>query len=99
MISEELIEQVQKKTNLAEIISKYILLKQSRKALKGRCPFHKDETTSLMVLVESNLFKCFGCGAEGGSVDFVSRIESKGREEVALQMAEELGFSISKLSA
>jgi DNA primase len=52
-----------------------------------------------MVLVESNVFKCFGCGAEGGSVDFVSRIESKGREEVALQMAEELGFSISKLSA
>ncbi|MDB5061351.1 MAG: hypothetical protein JWP67_1194 [Mucilaginibacter sp.] len=99
MLSEELIEQVQKKVSLVEIISKYILLKQSRKALKGRCPFHKDETTSLMVQVESNVFKCFGCGAEGGPVEFVSRIESKGREEVAHKMAEELGFYISKLSA
>ena len=99
MISDELILQIQKKANLAEIISKYILLKQSRKALKGRCPFHKDETTSLMVMVEGNVFKCFGCGTEGGVVDFISKIESRSREEVAGKLAEELGFSITKLSA
>ena len=99
MVSEELIQQIQKKANLVNIASKYVLLNHSRKALKGRCPFHKDETTSLMVMIESNVFKCFGCGAEGGPVDFISRIESKTREEVAGKMAAELGFSISKLSA
>jgi DNA primase len=95
MVSEELILHIQKKANLAEVVSKYILLQQSRKALKGRCPFHNDETTSLMVMVDSNVFKCFGCGSEGGVVDFLSKIESRNRQEIAVRLAKELGLTIS----
>ncbi|GGH03894.1 CHC2 zinc finger domain-containing protein [Mucilaginibacter phyllosphaerae] len=97
-MSEELILQIQKKAGLTEVVSKYILLNNSRKVLKGRCPFHKDDTTSLMIMPESNIFKCFGCGAEGGPVDFVARIESVSREEVAGRMAKELGFTLNKFA-
>ncbi|WP_121248720.1 CHC2 zinc finger domain-containing protein [Mucilaginibacter phyllosphaerae] len=94
-MSDELINQIQKKANLVRIVSKYILLNNSRKALKGRCPFHNDDTTSLMVMTESNIFKCFGCGVEGGPVDFISRIESKPKEQAARELAEQYGFSIN----
>ena len=71
--------------NLVTIISKYILLEESRRNLKGRCPFHKDLATSLMVSPEKNIFQCFGCGKGGGPIEFVMAIEHKTREE-AIQL-------------
>lgn len=71
--------------DLVQIISKYILLQESRKNLKGRCPFHKDLATSLMVSPDKNIFQCFGCGKGGGPVEFVMAIENKTREE-AIQL-------------
>ena len=74
--------------NLVDIASKYILLQPNRKALKGKCPFHKDETTSLLIIPQSNVFKCFGCGAEGGPMEFLMRIENKNRTKVIADIAE-----------
>ena len=75
--------------NLVEIASKHILLQQSRKALKGRCPFHKDDTTSLMIIAQSNYFKCMGCGAEGGPVEFLMLIDGKTRNETVSKLAKQ----------
>jgi DNA primase len=75
------------KLNLVEIVSKHVLLQQSRKALKGKCPFHKDEITSLLVIPHSNIFKCFGCGAEGGPVEFLIGIKGKSRAEIVAELA------------
>lgn len=33
------------------------------------CPFHKEKTASLSIKNEK--YKCFGCGAYGGAIDFV----------------------------
>jgi DNA primase len=65
----------QGKATLVEIISKYVQLEASRKVLKGRCPFHQDNLTSLMVSPEKNIFKCFGCGREGGYDEFATAVK------------------------
>jgi DNA primase len=41
----------------------------------GCCPFHADDTPSLSVSVSKNLFRCFGCDAGGGVIDWVMRAE------------------------
>ncbi|WPU92037.1 CHC2 zinc finger domain-containing protein [Mucilaginibacter sabulilitoris] len=71
--------------DLVRIVSRYILLEESRRNLKGKCPFHADQATSLMVSPDKNIFQCFGCGRGGGPIDFVMAIESKTREE-AIQL-------------
>jgi DNA primase len=73
--------------DLVRIVSKYVLLEESRRHLKGRCPFHKDMATSMLVYAEKNLFQCFGCGKGGGPVEFVMAIENKSREEAIQQIA------------
>lgn len=35
------------------------------------CPFHEDDTPSLVITPQKNLFNCFGCGASGSVVDWV----------------------------
>lgn len=48
-----------------------VALKKSGKDLLGRCPFHEDETASLVVTPAKNLWHCFGCGIGGGPIDWV----------------------------
>lgn len=72
--------------DLVSIVSKYILLAESRKNLKGRCPFHPDQGTSFMLSPEKNIFKCFGCGKDGGPIEFIMYMENKTREEAIEQL-------------
>ena len=44
-------------------------LKKGGKDFLGRCPFHEDDTASLVVSPGKNLWLCFGCGAAGGPID------------------------------
>lgn len=48
-----------------------IELNKAGKDLTGQCPFHKDDTASLVVTPAKNLWHCFGCGIGGGPIDWV----------------------------
>ena len=53
------------------------------------CPFHNDKNPSMKV---DRRFYCFGCGATGDVIDFVSRLQGIGSKEAALMLAQD--FSI-----
>jgi DNA primase catalytic core len=61
------------------------LLKKSGKDWVGRCPFHEDDTASLVVTPAKNLWHCFGCGVGGGPIDWVIK-----RQGVSFRHAVEL---------
>jgi len=63
-------------TELVQLISTYIKLAEGRKMLKGNCPFHNDQSESFMVYPAKAIFKCFGCGLEGGLPEFAAAIEN-----------------------
>lgn len=42
---------------------------------QGCCPFHEEKTPSFSVVPEKQFYHCFGCGAHGDTVDFVSEYE------------------------
>ena len=48
-----------------------------------RCPFHNDRKPSIKV---DERFHCFGCGADGGVIDFVSRLYGISKKEAAFQI-------------
>ncbi|NCD72420.1 CHC2 zinc finger domain-containing protein [Mucilaginibacter agri] len=75
MASENIIAHIQAHADLVGISSKVINLTAGRRTLRGDCPFHKDQANSFMVSPEKNIFKCFGCGKEGGPIEFVMDIE------------------------
>ena len=50
-----------------------IELKKGGKDLLGCCPFHADDTASLVVTPGENLWHCFGCGIGGGPIDWVMK--------------------------
>lgn len=40
-----------------------------RRMYKVRCPFHAEQTPSLVVDPKLGVYKCFGCGAAGNAVE------------------------------
>ncbi len=54
------------------------------------CPFHNDRTPSMKV---DNRFHCFGCGADGDVIDFVSRLYGISSLEAAQKIASDFGIS------
>ena len=44
---------------------------------KALCPFHDDHHASLSFSVRRNTFRCFVCGAHGGTIDLVMRLLNK----------------------
>ncbi|MEE9201024.1 MAG: DNA primase [Candidatus Brocadiales bacterium] len=65
--SSEKINEIQRLTNIVEVINRHVNLKRSGKNYIGLCPFHTEKTPSFSVSPEKQLYKCFGCG-EGGTV-------------------------------
>ena len=44
---------------------------------KALCPFHDDQHASLSCCTRRNTFRCFACGAHGGTIDLVMRFLNK----------------------
>ena len=51
-----------------------------------RCPFHDDSTPSMKL---DSRYYCFGCGATGDVIDFVSWLRGIGSKEAAILLAQD----------
>ena len=54
-----------------------------------RCPFHEDKTPSMKL---DRRYYCFGCGATGDVIDFVSRLRGIGSKEAAILLAQDFAI-------
>lgn len=88
------LEEIKARVNLVDLIGRYVVLKPAGKNYKARCPFHPDDTPSLMVSPEKGLWHCFGCGAGGDAIGFLMRIERLSFAEALAKLAQELGVEV-----
>jgi DNA primase len=56
---------------------------------KSLCPFHDDHHASLSFSVRRNSYRCFVCGASGGTIDLVMRHLNLGFREACQWLADE----------
>jgi len=88
------LEEIKARVNIVDLIGRYVVLKPAGKNYKARCPFHPDDTPSLMVSPEKGLWHCFGCGAGGDAISFLMRIERLSFQEALAKLAQELGVEL-----
>jgi DNA primase catalytic core len=73
-IPEQEIERLKNEVSVERLVqASGIELKKSGKDWLGKCPFHEDDTASLVVTPAKNLWHCFGCGIGGGPIDWVMK--------------------------
>ena len=92
LIPDSFLTELQYRADAESIIRSYVQLKRSGRTLKGLCPFHGERTPSFFVYPETQSFYCFGCGAGGGVINFIQRIENLGFVEAVNFLAQRVGL-------
>jgi DNA primase len=62
-------------TRIEEVIADFVSLKRRGTNYIGLCPFHNEKTPSFTVSPAKGIFKCFGCGKAGNTVNFLMEHE------------------------
>jgi len=95
-IPEEVIQQVQEKTDILDLIGQYVDLKKTGRNYFGLCPFHSEKSPSFAVHPEKRLFHCYGCGESGNVFTFLMKIEGYDFPEAVRYLAEKVGIDIPR---
>lgn len=76
MIDHATVERILDASQIVEVVSDFVKLKRRGVNYLGNCPFHNEKTPSFTVSAAKGIFKCFGCGKGGNSVNFIMEHES-----------------------
>jgi DNA primase len=75
MIDRSTIERILDAAQIVDVVQEFVPLKKRGVNYLGLCPFHNEKTPSFTVSPSKEIFKCFGCGKVGNSVNFVMEHE------------------------
>ncbi len=92
-ISNDVINEIRNKTDIVDVVSKYVNLTKKGKNYIGVCPFHDDHSPSMSVSPEKQIFTCFSCGATGNVFTFVADFEKISFIEAVRLLGEKVGVS------
>lgn len=75
MIPASTIQEIIDAAHIEDVVGDYVSLKKRGSNLTGLCPFHQEKTPSFSVSPVKGIYKCFGCGKAGNSVNFIMEVE------------------------
>ncbi|MFB3818410.1 MAG: DNA primase, partial [Candidatus Methylomirabilales bacterium] len=91
MISDEVIAEILRRTDIVELIGAAVPLKAAGRTFKALCPFHSEKTPSFTVNPERQIFHCFGCGEGGDAISFLVKHDRLTFPEAVRLLAERAG--------
>lgn len=94
MIPKETINKIFEEARIEEVVGDFVSLKKKGANLLGVCPFHNEKTPSFTVSPAKGIYKCFGCGAAGNSVNFLMQLEQLSYPEALKQLAKKYNIEI-----
>ncbi len=97
-ISNDIINEIRNKTDIVDVVSKYVNLTKTGKNYIGVCPFHDDHSPSMSVSKDKQIYKCFSCGATGNVFNFIQDYENVSFPEALKILADMAGISVSGLN-
>ncbi len=96
MISKDTIEKIFDAARIDEVVSEFVTLKKRGSNMLGNCPFHNEKTPSFTVSPAKGIYKCFGCGKAGNSVDFIMNHEQLSYPEALRFLAKKYSIHIEE---
>ncbi len=75
MIDQSTVQRILDTAEITEVVGEFVTLKRRGTNMIGLCPFHNEKTPSFNVSPSKGIYKCFGCGKGGSSVNFIMEHE------------------------
>lgn len=96
LIAKQTIQAVQDRADIEDIVGDYVTLKRkgSGKYLWACCPFHDEKTPSFSITPDRGIYKCFGCGKSGDTINFIMEHDGLNYIEAIRHLATKYGIEI-----
>ncbi|WP_449277348.1 DNA primase [Leucobacter sp. GX24907] len=90
------IEEVKRRTNIADLVGDYVALKTAGiDSMKGLCPFHDERSPSFHVRPALGYYHCFGCGESGDAFTFLQRMDHLSFAESVERLAARISYVLT----
>jgi DNA primase len=96
LIKHDTIDRIITTARVEEVIGDFVNLKKRGVNLLGLCPFHNEKTPSFTVSPAKGIYKCFGCGKAGNSVNFIMDHENLSYPEALRYIADKYNIEIEE---
>ncbi|MEL7222049.1 MAG: DNA primase, partial [Bacteroidota bacterium] len=97
MIKANTVREILETARVEDVVGDFVNLKRRGTNLLGLCPFHGEKTPSFNVNPARNIYKCFGCGKGGDSVNFLMEHEQMSFPEALRWVANKYGIEIEEV--
>ncbi len=90
------IDELLARTDIVQVVSRYVPLTRKGKTHWGCCPFHHEKDPSFAVNEDKQFYHCFGCKESGNAITFVQKMESIEWYDAVKILAQEAKMEIPK---
>ncbi len=93
-IPQSFIQELIDRTDIVEVVGRYVQLKKGGANFMGLCPFHGEKSPSFSVSPSKQFFHCFGCGKNGNAITFLMEHAGMGFVEAVHDLAQQTGLKV-----
>jgi DNA primase len=91
------LDRLREKVDLVELLRSHIDLKPAGAAYKSLCPFHEEKSPSFSIQRGSHHYHCFGCGAHGDGIAFLTTFLGLSFTEAVESLAERFQVPLERI--
>jgi DNA primase len=82
------------RVDIVEVIGRHVQLKKGGANLMGLCPFHGEKSPSFSVSPSKQFYFCFGCGASGDAIRFLTEHTGASFRDAVTDLAQQVGLAV-----
>jgi DNA primase len=93
-LSTAFLDELRARTSLSAVIAPSVKLTKAGREFKACCPFHAEKTPSFTVNDEKGFYHCFGCGAHGDAIRFLTDARGLPFMDAVKELAAKAGMDV-----
>ncbi len=94
MLSAQWLDELRARITLSSIIGRTTRLQKAGREFKACCPFHNEKTPSFTINDEKGFYHCFGCGAHGDAIRWMTDQRGLAFMDAVKELAAEAGMEV-----
>ncbi len=94
MLTPQWLDQLRTRITLSALIGRSTRLQKAGREFKACCPFHNEKSPSFTVNDEKGFYHCFGCGAHGDAIRWMTDHQGLSFMDAVKELAAEAGMDV-----
>ena len=94
MIPAAFVHDLLARVDIVDVVGRHVQLKKGGANLMGLCPFHGEKSPSFSVSPSKQFYHCFGCGASGDAIRFLTEHTGASFVEAVNDLAQQVGMTV-----